>query len=196
MLPQRIDVLATIPKEFPDDPVVFTCGATSREMAHVDRRPNHLYVVDSMGIISSVVLGLSLSMEESSVTRVVGVEGDGGMLMNLNALSTIGYLQPKKLLLIVLDNESYASTGGQPTFTDRLDLGRCGRVLRAEDLEGERPGRVRAGSGLGRGGRGARLRAYEDRPGQYAGATATGRPSDLGQHLLPVARPTPRSLTR
>ena len=141
MLPQRIDVLGTIPKEFPDDPVVFTCGATSREMAHVDRRPNHLYVVDSMGIISSVVLGLSLSMEGSSINRVVGVEGDGGMLMNLNALSTIGYLQPKNLLLIVLDNESYASTGGQPTFTDRLDLSAvaeaCGlKTWRARDLDG------------------------------------------------------------
>ena len=122
---QRIDALKTISREFPDDPLIFTCGATSREMAHADRRDNHLYVVDSMGIISSIVLGLSLSiedMENSPVNRCVGVEGDGGMLMNMNALSTIGYLQPRKLLLIVLDNEAYASTGGQPTFTDKLDL--------------------------------------------------------------------------
>ena len=122
MLVQRIDALKTISTEFPHDPVLVTCGATSREMAHVDRRRNHLYVVDSMGLVSSILLGLSLALEDSPINRCVGVEGDGGMLMNMNALSTIGYLRPRKLLLIVLDNEVYASTGGQPTFTDRLDL--------------------------------------------------------------------------
>ncbi|MCE2464355.1 MAG: phosphonopyruvate decarboxylase, partial [Dehalococcoidia bacterium] len=78
---QRIDALSTISSEFPSDPVVLTCGATSREMAHMDRRPNHLYVVDSMGLVSSIVLGLSLSLEKSQIGRCIGVEGDGGMLM-------------------------------------------------------------------------------------------------------------------
>ena len=137
----RIDALKTVSREFHDDPVVLTCGATSREMAHADRRANHLYVVDSMGLVSSILLGLSLSLDQSPVTRCVGVEGDGGMLMNMNALSTIGHLQPPKLLLIVLDNQSYASTGGQPTFTDKLDLGdiaaSCGlKVWRAQDQPG------------------------------------------------------------
>lgn len=139
-LPSRIELLQAVSSEFPDDPVVFTCGATSREMAHSDRRPNHLYVVDSMGIVSSVLLGLSLSLEGSSVNKCVGVEGDGGMLMNLNALATIGHVKPKNLLLVVLDNESYASTGGQPTFTTELDLSNvaesCGlRTWRAESSE-------------------------------------------------------------
>jgi sulfopyruvate decarboxylase subunit beta len=136
-----MDALKIISDEFPSDPVVFTCGATSREMAHLDRRQNHLYVVDSMGLVSSIVLGLSLSLEEGPVNRCVGVEGDGGMLMNMNALSTIGYVQPRKLLLIVLDNEAYASTGGQPTFTDKLDLASvsasCGlKTWKAEDGAG------------------------------------------------------------
>jgi thiamine pyrophosphate-dependent acetolactate synthase large subunit-like protein len=111
-------------------------------MAAADRRPNHLYVVDSMGLVSSIVLGLSLGLEEQGAPRrVVGVEGDGGMLMNLNALTTIGYLAPRNLLLIVLDNQQYASTGGQATFTDRLDLAAvaasCGlRAWQPDDLEG------------------------------------------------------------
>jgi thiamine pyrophosphate-dependent acetolactate synthase large subunit-like protein len=145
MVPQvsRIDALRLIAQEFPQDPVVFTCGATCREMAAADRRENHLYVVDSMGLVSSIVLGLSLGLEQEQDDRrrVVGVEGDGGMLMNLNALATIGYLQPANLLLIVLDNQAYASTGGQATFTDRLDLAAiaasCGlRTWQPEDLEG------------------------------------------------------------
>ena len=138
---QRIEALGLVSREFPRDPVVFTCGATSREMAATDRRENHLYVVDSMGLVSSIVLGLSLGLAHDPQRKVVGVEGDGGMLMNLNALATIGYLQPRNLLLIVLDNQSYESTGGQYTFTTRLDLAdiarSCGlRTWQADDLEG------------------------------------------------------------
>ena len=144
MTTPRLDALQAIAAEFAAAPVLFTCGATSREMAALDRRPNHLYVVDSMGLVSSILLGLSLGLEtgpEPAPTRkVVGVEGDGGILMNLNALATIGYLQPANLILIVLDNGQYASTGGQPTFTTQLDLAdiaaSCNlKVWRADDLE-------------------------------------------------------------
>jgi thiamine pyrophosphate-dependent acetolactate synthase large subunit-like protein len=136
----RIEALRLISQQFPNDPVVFTCGATSREMAAVERRDNHLLVVEAMGLVGPIVLGLSLGLEQDSGRRVVGVEGDGGMLTNLNALTTIGYLRPENLLLIVLDNEQYASTGGQPTFTTKLDLAviaaGCGlRTWKADDLE-------------------------------------------------------------
>lgn len=142
MTTPRLDALQAIAAEFAAAPVLFTCGATSREMAALDRRPNHLYVVDSMGLVSSILLGLSLGLETESAAprQVVGVEGDGGMLMNLNALATIGYLQPANLILIVLDNGQYASTGGQATFTPHLDLAdiaaSCNlKVWRAADLE-------------------------------------------------------------
>ena len=144
MTVSRIDALQAIAAEFAGDPVVFTCGSTSREMAALDRRPNHLYVVDSMGLVSSILLGLALGLDTDAAggrhRKIVGVEGDGGMLMNLNALATIGYLQPDNLLLIVLDNRQYASTGGQPTFTTHLDLAdiaaSCSlKVWRADDLE-------------------------------------------------------------
>ena len=140
MAVERIDALSLISQQFPDDPVVFTCGATSREMAALERRDNHFLVVEAMGLVSSIVLGLSLGLESNPNRRVVGVEGDGAMLTNLNALTTIGYLQPRNLLLIILDNERYASTGGQPTFTTQLDLGAIAagcdlKVWRADDLE-------------------------------------------------------------
>ena len=89
---QRIEALDLISKQFPDDPVVFTCGATSREMAVADRRENPLYLVDSMGLVSTIALGLSLGLEQDTLLRVAGVEGDGGMLTNLTSLTTIGYL--------------------------------------------------------------------------------------------------------
>ena len=145
MTTPRIDALQTISAEFAAEPVVFTCGSTSREMADLDRRANHLYVVDSMGLVSSILLGLSLGLQPAGhrpnpYRKVVGVEGDGGMLMNLNALTSIGYLQPENLLLIVLDNQQYASTGGQATFTTHLDLADIAKscrlkVWRADDIE-------------------------------------------------------------
>ena len=139
MTPSRIESLALISRQFPADPVVLTCGATCREMAAVDRRDNHYYIVDSMEIVTPVVLGLSLGMIGQSGRKALGVEGDGGILTNLNALTTVGYLQPDNFLLIVLDNESYASTGGQYTFSSKLDLAsiasKCGLTTwQATDL--------------------------------------------------------------
>ena len=140
MAVQRVEALRLIAQRFLGDPVVFTCGATSREAASLERRENHLCVVDSMGLVSSITLGLGLGLEKDTDRTVVGVEGDGGMLANLNSLATIGYLRPNNLLLIVLDNESYGSTGGQATFTTRLDLteiaAACGlNTWKVESLE-------------------------------------------------------------
>lgn len=156
MAVERIEALRLISQQFPDDPVVFTCGATSREIAAVERRDNHFLVIEAMGLVSPIVLGLSLGLEEDFRRRVVGVEGDGAMLTNLNALTTIGYLQPPNLLLIVLDNERYASTGGQYTFTNKLDLAAiaadCGlKTWKADDLETLKQAMVEAASSTGPG---------------------------------------------
>ena len=156
MTVKRIKALSLISEQFPDDPVVITCGATSREMAAIERRENHLLVVDSMGLVSSIVLGLSLGLEHEPTRRVVGVEGDGGFLTSLNSLSTIGYLQPKNLLLIVLDNEQYASTGGQSTFSTRLDLAAIAaacdlRTWKADDQESLKQSMTEAAASTGPG---------------------------------------------
>ena len=49
--------------------------------------------------------------------RVIALDGDGGMLLNLGALATIGNTAPPNLISIVFDNAAYASTGGLPTAT-------------------------------------------------------------------------------
>lgn len=118
----RIDAMRVILDYLPDQPVIANCGATARELASIYRSEKHLYILDSMGIASSVGLGLALALADSPAERVVVLEGDGALLMNLNSLASIGYHKPAKLLLVVLDNESYASTGGQVTYTERLDL--------------------------------------------------------------------------
>jgi sulfopyruvate decarboxylase subunit beta len=59
-------------------------------------------------------LGIALSMPEH---KVVVIDGDGSLLMNLGTLSTLARYKPGNLLHIVFDNESLLSVGGFPTAT-------------------------------------------------------------------------------
>src|SRR5437763_11591335 len=120
---QRPDALRLIDRAFPDQPIVLTLGGTIREMlAMVGRRPNHLYVLDSMGLPVPIALGLAVGLaDEPAVERVVVVEGDGSLLMGFSVLTSIGLLRPKKLVVVVLDNGVYLATGGQPTAAPAID---------------------------------------------------------------------------
>jgi TPP-dependent indolepyruvate ferredoxin oxidoreductase alpha subunit len=62
---------------------------------------------------------------------VIVLDGDGSLLMNLGSLATIGLLQPANLVLVVMDNEQFATTGGQPTPTAQgADLEAAARSMR------------------------------------------------------------------
>jgi sulfopyruvate decarboxylase subunit beta len=67
-----------------------------------------------MGLASSTGLGLALSLPHQ---KVVVLDGDGSLLMNLGTLSTLARYKPKNLVHIVFDNESLLSVGGFPTAT-------------------------------------------------------------------------------
>lgn len=116
---RRIEALEVLAEETAELPVVVTCAATSRELAAVADRPNHLYLLDSMGLAGSVATGLSLALGE----RVVVIEGDGSLLMNPNVLPTGGFLRPPALLMVLLDNGVYGSTANLPTYSGSVDLG-------------------------------------------------------------------------
>lgn len=118
---KRIEALRLIVAQSAEVPVVATCAATSRELAHVADAPNHLYLLDSMGLTVSVATGLALALD--GTVPVLAIDGDGSLLMNLGALATVGYLQPRRLVVLILDNAVYASTAGIPTQAARLDLG-------------------------------------------------------------------------
>ncbi|HEY7061800.1 MAG TPA: thiamine pyrophosphate-dependent enzyme [Chloroflexota bacterium] len=137
---QRPDALRLIDHAFPEQPVVLTLGGTIREMlAVVGRRPNHLYLLDSMGLPVPIGIGLAVGLaDEPAVERVVVVEGDGSLLMGFSVLSTIGLLRPKKLVVVVLDNSVYLATGGQPTAAATTDFVGAARACgyRAEEARG------------------------------------------------------------
>ena len=58
------------------------------------------------------------------------MDGDGSLLMNPNALFTIGNEAPENLIVVCIDNKAYGSTGNQPTLADKINLeklaGLCG----------------------------------------------------------------------
>jgi Thiamine pyrophosphate-requiring enzymes [acetolactate synthase, pyruvate dehydrogenase (cytochrome), glyoxylate carboligase, phosphonopyruvate decarboxylase] len=119
---KRIQAMKLILEAFPDEPVISNCGATCRELAYLERSGRILYLEDSMGLASSVGLGLALALADKPVKRVIVMEGDGSLLMNFSSLASTAYYQPAKLLLVVLDNGVYASTGGQTTYSSKLNL--------------------------------------------------------------------------
>jgi thiamine pyrophosphate-dependent acetolactate synthase large subunit-like protein len=118
----RLEALKLIAAEYADCPLVVTLGTTARELAGAARADNHLYVLDSMGLPPAIGLGLALALEDRPVEKVVVIEGDGSLLMGLSTLATVGLTQPRKLLLIVLDNGTYAATGGQATAAGAVDF--------------------------------------------------------------------------
>ena len=99
--------------------VIHANGMISREsFVYNDRREN-FYMIGSMGLASSIGLGVAISLPER---KVVVLDGDGNVLMNLGALAMIGERQPRNLVHVVLDNEAYASTGGQRSISDQIEL--------------------------------------------------------------------------
>lgn len=90
-------------------PVVFTTGYTCRIARHLADRPGHFYMTGSMGLASAIALGVALTTRRP----VVVVDGDGALLMNPVGPLTVGAFPDTTLVHVVLDDGSYASTGGQ-----------------------------------------------------------------------------------
>jgi sulfopyruvate decarboxylase subunit beta len=91
-------------------------GYPSRELYAVGDRPSNFYMLGSMGMASSIGLGLALALPKR---RVIAIDGDGAVLMNLGTFATLADQDPDNYLLVILDNGCYGSTGSQPTCTSR-----------------------------------------------------------------------------
>ncbi|HVB73105.1 MAG TPA: thiamine pyrophosphate-dependent enzyme [Ktedonobacteraceae bacterium] len=110
----RIDALQAIYPELENNIVVTIMGAVAAELYTVGHRPNFFYLEHAMGLASSMGLGIALAMPQH---KVIVLDGDGSLLMNLGTLSTMARYKPGNLLHIVFDNESLLSVGGFPTAT-------------------------------------------------------------------------------
>jgi thiamine pyrophosphate-dependent acetolactate synthase large subunit-like protein len=110
-----------------DAPIVASLGHPAYDLYAAGDRPENFYTWGSMGLASSVGLGLALAQPGR---RVFVIDGDGSLLMNLGSLATIGWTRPANLVLVVVDNERYGTTGGQETATAHgADLEAAARAM-------------------------------------------------------------------
>ncbi|MBV9568309.1 MAG: hypothetical protein JO172_09235 [Hyphomicrobiales bacterium] len=94
--------------------VIGGIGNTNFDLWACGRRPENFYMLGSMGLACPIALGVALAQPRR---RVVALEGDGSLLMQLGSLSTVAMLAPKNLTIIVMDNGCYQITGAQKTTT-------------------------------------------------------------------------------
>src|SRR5690625_2721891 len=110
-----------------DEAVIGGIGHTNFDLWAAGHRPQNFYMLGSMGLASAIGLGVALAQPQR---RVVALDGDGSLLMQLGTLGTVQASGAKNLLIVIWDNGSYQITGSQPTLTDSsVDLVQTARGL-------------------------------------------------------------------
>ena len=105
--------------EIKEQPIIAANGFISRDLSNAKDRNTNFYMIGSMGLASSIGLGVALKTPKK---KIFVFDGDGNILMNLGSLTTIGSLKPKNLIHMVFDNSVHESTGSQPTNTNFVSI--------------------------------------------------------------------------
>ncbi len=108
----RSDVLKEIASILRDQLVVCNIGLPSQELHLIDDQPTNFYMLGTMGLASSIGLGLAMAQPK----KVISIDGDGSVLTNFGTLPTIANNTTDNFILLIIDNGSYGSTGDQPTY--------------------------------------------------------------------------------
>ena len=108
----RSEVLKTLIPMISQELVVSNIGLPSQELHLLDDQPTNFYMLGTMGLSSSIGLGLALAQKK----KVIAIDGDGSILTNLGTLPTIANNPANNFILLIIDNGSYGSTGDQPTY--------------------------------------------------------------------------------
>jgi len=127
----RLEATRIVLRHVDGAPVVASLGHTAYDLFQCGDRAANLYLWGSMGLPSSIALGLALMRPG---VRVFALDGDGSLLMNLGSLATIANEAPPNLIVVVWDNERYATTGGQKTATARR--ANLAMIARGAGIEG------------------------------------------------------------
>lgn len=121
---RRLDrraVVAALLEDRGDLLVVAGLGSPAWDVAAAGDHERDFPLWGAMG--GAVMVGLGLAIARPA-ERVLVVTGDGELLMGLGSLATVAVVGPANLAVVVLDNERYGETGGQPTHTaGPVDLG-------------------------------------------------------------------------
>jgi sulfopyruvate decarboxylase subunit beta len=109
----RFEATKIVLEQVGNRPIVSNLGPTTDELWHAGHRDRNFYTWGSMGLCSSMALGIALSTDE----QVIALDGDGSLLMNLGTIATIGREKPQNLIVVVWDNEEWGQTGHQTSHT-------------------------------------------------------------------------------
>ena len=111
----RSEVLKSLIPLISDRLVICNIGLPSQELHMLDDQPSNFYMLGTMGLASSIGLGLALAQTD----KVIAIDGDGSILTNLGTLPTIANNVADNFILLIIDNGSYGSTGNQPTYAGK-----------------------------------------------------------------------------
>lgn len=107
----QLEAFETLAEHVGDELVVTAIGSQTQLWHSVLHRPGNFYLSGPMGHALTFGLGLALARPTD---RVIAVEGDGGLLMNLGGLAAVAQHRPDNLLIVIMDNLTYELTGKQP----------------------------------------------------------------------------------
>jgi sulfopyruvate decarboxylase subunit beta len=115
-----MDAIASVARSLPAEALLVACnGFVGRELHELGDRPRNFYMIGSMGLASSIGLGLALKQPSK---RVIVLDGDGNVLMGMGALANVAGAAPPNLYHVVFDNAVHGSTGGQRTISRQVRL--------------------------------------------------------------------------
>lgn len=110
---KRIDCFKVMAELAGDALVVTGAGANTVEW-YACRPGDGNFRVRTMGLVSSIALGMALGLPHR---QVIAIDGDGSLLMNLCSLPTIARKNPSNLVHVLVDNEVYEASGEIDTAT-------------------------------------------------------------------------------
>jgi sulfopyruvate decarboxylase subunit beta len=108
----RSEIIKQIAPVIRDHLVICNIGLPSQELFQLDDQPTNFYMLGTMGLSSSIGLGLAIAQNK----KVIAIDGDGSVLTNFGTLPTIANNVRDNFILLIIDNGSYGSTGDQPTY--------------------------------------------------------------------------------
>ncbi|MFC7009815.1 thiamine pyrophosphate-dependent enzyme [Halalkalicoccus salilacus] len=119
VLPEQEAYTEAIVARTPDNGIIVSnLGVSSWILSAVEDRPRNYYMKGAMGATTPLGLGLAMSRDE----QVTVLDGDGSLLMSLGTLATISRQDPDNLVVIVMNNSQFATTGGQPSLADEINI--------------------------------------------------------------------------
>lgn len=123
---EAIEIIATNSNK----PIISTTGKTSRELYEIreklNQNTNDFYTIGCMGHAMSIASGVAIGKENIAIC----IDGDGSLLMHMGSTSIVNQLTSHgKVHHIVINNFCHESVGGQPTYSEKIDLVKFGEAI-------------------------------------------------------------------